>query len=123
MKKIHIIFTLCLLISSNSRAVKKPLLRIETLSHTESLINGNTPSEQDPNTSARLSGCKEAFDNYMQQLEKLRKSPLGASERNLLSLIITDAQLMQETVTPISPEMGERFAMLTAAATILYAKN
>lgn len=121
MNKIWTTFTVCLLISNSSRAVKKPLLRIETINHVETtLINGITSPDQDLNASARLNGCQEALDNYAQQLKELRVSPLGHSERARCDLIIADAKQMQDIITPTSPEMGERFAALICLAEKLF---
>jgi hypothetical protein len=119
MKKIQATLTFCLLLSSSAIVAKKPVLRVETIK----IVSNDTSHEQDPNTSARISGCKEALDNYTQKLEKLSESPLGSSERTLIGLIIADAQQMKNIVTPTSPEMGQLFAALISSAIDLYNKK
>ena len=118
MKKIHSIVTFCLLLS-NGLVAKKPVLHVETIK----IVSNDTFHEHNLNDSARLSGCKEALDNYTQQLEKLSESPLSNRERTLICLIIADAKQMKETVTPTSPEMGERFGTLIFLAEKLCTKN
>jgi hypothetical protein len=120
MKKIQATLTFCLLFISSSIGAKKPLsLRVNTpllCVATPNVVSSDTSPDYNPNESARLSGCEEALNNYTQQLEKLGQSPLGNRERNHIDLIILDAKQMQETVSPISPEMGKRFEELISSA-------